>query len=75
MSRFTIRDVLWLTVVVALGVAWWLDHRLTTAGRADAEAELALEQERRRSVTLQRDMLGEQLQLVRERMASNKQRP
>ena len=23
MFRFTIRDVLWLTVVVALGVAWW----------------------------------------------------
>ena len=24
--RFTIRDVLWLTVVVALAVAWWLDR-------------------------------------------------
>jgi hypothetical protein len=27
MVRFTIRDVLWLTVVAALGVAWWSDHR------------------------------------------------
>ena len=27
MFRFTIRDVLWLTVVVALAVAWWVDHR------------------------------------------------
>jgi hypothetical protein len=26
MFRFTIRDVLWLTVVVGLGVAWWADH-------------------------------------------------
>jgi len=26
MFRFTIRDVLWLTMVVALGVGWWLDH-------------------------------------------------
>jgi hypothetical protein len=26
MFRFTIRDVLWLTVVVALGVGWWLDR-------------------------------------------------
>jgi len=26
MLRFTIRDVLWLTVVVALSVGWWLDH-------------------------------------------------
>jgi len=26
--RFTIRDLLWLTLVVALAVGWWLDHRL-----------------------------------------------
>jgi hypothetical protein len=27
MFRFTIRDVLWLTVVVALGVGWLLSYR------------------------------------------------
>jgi hypothetical protein len=26
MFRFTIRDVLWLTVVVAMGAAWWVDR-------------------------------------------------
>jgi hypothetical protein len=31
MFRFTIRDVLWLTVVVALVVGWWLEHRSQTA--------------------------------------------
>jgi type II secretory pathway component GspD/PulD (secretin) len=25
--RFTIRDLLWLTLVVALAVGWWADHR------------------------------------------------
>ena len=25
--RFTIRDLLWLTAVSAVGVAWWLDHK------------------------------------------------
>ena len=25
--RFTIRDLVWLTVVAALAVGWWLDHR------------------------------------------------
>ena len=30
MFRFTIRDVLWLTVVVALVVGWWIDHRRVT---------------------------------------------
>jgi hypothetical protein len=26
MPRFTIRDMLWLTVVVAMGVGWWRDR-------------------------------------------------
>jgi hypothetical protein len=26
-TRFTIRDVLWLTVVAAMAVGWWLDRR------------------------------------------------
>jgi len=34
MFRFTIRDVLWLTVVVAMGAAWWLDRRKAFAERA-----------------------------------------
>jgi hypothetical protein len=34
MFRFTIRDVLWLTVVVAMGVTWWLDRRKAFAERA-----------------------------------------
>jgi hypothetical protein len=25
--RFTIRDLLWLTVVVALGAAWWMSEQ------------------------------------------------
>jgi len=27
MLRFSIRDLLWLTLVVALAVGWWLEHR------------------------------------------------
>jgi hypothetical protein len=26
MLRFTIRDVLWLTLVVAMGAGWWVDR-------------------------------------------------
>ena len=33
MFRFTIRDVLWLTALVAMGVAWWLDHASLGASR------------------------------------------
>lgn len=31
MFRFTIRDVLWLTVVVSLAVGWWIDHSRAAA--------------------------------------------
>jgi len=34
MFRLTIRDVLWLTVVVAMGVAWWMDRRKAFEERA-----------------------------------------
>jgi hypothetical protein len=27
MFRFTIRDVLWLMVVVGMGCGWWVDYR------------------------------------------------
>ena len=29
--RFTIRDLLWLTVVVALAVGWWVNYRRITS--------------------------------------------
>ena len=25
--RFTIRDLLWLTALLAMGIGWWVDHR------------------------------------------------
>ena len=27
MKKFSVRDWFWLTLVVAMGVGWWLDHR------------------------------------------------
>jgi hypothetical protein len=33
MFRFTIRDVLWLMVVVGMGVGWWVEHRQQVALR------------------------------------------
>ena len=27
MKRFAIRDLLWLTVVIAILLVWWMDHR------------------------------------------------
>lgn len=41
--RFTIRDVLWLTVLVGFGVSWWSDRialRQSDLEKADAEAKV-----------------------------------
>jgi hypothetical protein len=42
MFRFSIRDVLWLTVVVGLGCAWWIEHRTVGALRREVESERTL---------------------------------
>jgi hypothetical protein len=41
MVRFSIRDVLWLTVVVAMGAAWWID-RSDLKQRAKSAQDAAL---------------------------------
>jgi hypothetical protein len=41
MFRFTIRDVLWLTVVVALALGWWLNHVRTRRELREARSAYA----------------------------------
>ena len=38
MFRFTIRDMLWLTALVAMAVAYWLEHRRFVAANAALQA-------------------------------------
>jgi len=46
MFRFTIRDVLWLTVVAAVVVAWWVDRfQLSRRMGKLAAANSAMEKE------------------------------
>jgi hypothetical protein len=40
--KFSIRDLLWLTLVVALTVGWYVDHRQMLAQNAALEAEAAV---------------------------------
>ena len=43
--KFSIRDLLLVTVIVALGVAWWIDHRAMSKLRATNE-ELQIQNRR-----------------------------
>jgi hypothetical protein len=40
--RITIRDLLWLTLVVALATSWWLDHRRNTGSVEPFSTQLSL---------------------------------
>jgi hypothetical protein len=42
MFKFTIRDVLWLTVLVAMGVSWWIDNKRIEKAVTKAESEQRL---------------------------------
>ena len=41
--RFTIRDLLWLTLVVAILAGWWLDRRNASSQRDGLELEFKRE--------------------------------
>ena len=41
--RFTIRDLLWLTVVVALAEGWWLDRAKLAADLTANHQEMQIE--------------------------------
>ena len=43
--RFTIRDLLWLTALVAMGVAWWVDHRRIQSRNTEIEQKLEVIQD------------------------------
>jgi hypothetical protein len=50
MLRFSIRDLIWLMLVVALAVAWWVERRQ----QQQVNADLRREQER---LTVENDKL------------------
>ena len=55
--RCSIRDVLWLTLVVALALGWWLDKERMAELFAEQErkAQIATDAELRRGLLLYRD--------------------
>ena len=41
MFHFAIRDLLWLTLVVGLGIGWWLEHRIADTRLREAVTNVA----------------------------------
>jgi hypothetical protein len=63
MFHFTIRDVLWLTVAVALAVAWWLDRRSAESNLASQLR--AAEEQREKSLAQLEAKMNLDLQVER----------
>jgi hypothetical protein len=62
--RFTIRDVLWLTVVAALVTGWWLDRK-SLVSKSAAQLRAAEEQQEKSLAQLQAKMeLGLQVERI-----------
>jgi hypothetical protein len=38
--RFTIRDLLWLTALIAMAVGWWLDRKRSDMAMRDTQMEV-----------------------------------
>src|SRR5262245_37349069 len=68
MFRFTIRDVLWLMVVVGTLTTWWIERRRTSLEHAKAEAVAAEKLGRlQKEVTLQNQVVKAQKSILKKR--------
>jgi hypothetical protein len=70
MFRFTIRDVLWLTVVVAMGGGWCLHLRSVEAGKQNAIAELEAQKQKsiaafERTLLFRTKLMNDQVERIR----------
>jgi hypothetical protein len=61
MFRFTIRELVLLTLVVAMGVAWWLDHRVWVANYAATTHDSEIWQARAEAMQVRVELLAERL--------------
>lgn len=61
MFRFTIRDVLWGMVVVALCVGWWIDRARTRATLVTYQAQIQELEAHANALSEERQLLKRQL--------------
>jgi hypothetical protein len=75
MIRFTIRDVLWLTALVAMGLGWGLDNRASVRQRKEFKlTTLRLEQglkSKNKEATILRFMLNSSRKELDDRKIAN----
>ena len=80
MFRFTIRDVLWLMIVVGLAVGWWLDKRALTRAQTQVHtlktlvvAHIQLIEDTKRAKREHVALLEDQLESLAKELAEKNQ--
>jgi hypothetical protein len=63
--KFTIRDLLWLTLVVALATGWWLHHRAWAQKYSATAHDSEIWHARTDELQVRADLLAEQLRANR----------
>jgi hypothetical protein len=63
--KFTIRDLLWLTLVVALTIGWWLHHRAWAQKYSATAHDSEIWHARTEELQVRVDLLAEQLRANR----------
>ena len=53
MFRFTIREILWLTVIVALAICWWTDRHNARRRQLDDQERIAAQEQLLKAKDLQ----------------------
>jgi hypothetical protein len=72
--RFTIRDLLWLTALVAMGVGWWIDHgrvERTERWAAGIQKKSELLESDRRQTANDLDAKLKENQLLKQKLAES----
>ena len=68
--KFSIRDILWLTILVAVVMAWWLDRRVTTRRLEALHQQVQIERVQR-EMELARALMLEALAKAQQVQAEN----
>lgn len=70
MFRFTIRDLLWLMVVIAITLCWWLDNRSLTVARSQVNLLTRVYEVQERSIEDLKRLHWEHVALLEDQLKS-----
>jgi hypothetical protein len=67
--QFTVRDLLWLTLVVGMGIGWWLDQRhLISKAAEDRRLQLQAAEQDRMELVIRAEDYAREIEVLRQQL-------